>query len=241
MIYAYCAITATWHLGTTDTVRTKKKVTVEFSVGKFVVGTGTEPKRGFFLGRNPGFQESKIGFPFVGPAGQELGMYLLRSDLCRADFAVSNLYKFFTFDDEPPTKEQLDDHWPVLARELAIVSPQFLVLFGDQVSEYIFARCGLEYRGLEASHGLPFTAQLELNSGLSGDVEKYPPTDQAGMDWYLELLANAPAEHQHLDLILFPCIHPAAGLHSPMQMQLIHQDFLDLARRAPSSRIKIGR
>ena len=148
----------------------------------------------------------------------------------RSDFAITNLYKFYTLDDEPPTDEQFAAHWPIFCREIAIVKPSVLVTFGDQVSEFIFKKCGLEYRGQECHHGLPFKATLPLFDGISADVDNEPPEDDAGIEYLLRLLSMAPEDCGPLDLIVFPCIHPAAGIHQVSNMQNIHQDFMNLSK-----------
>lgn len=202
-----------------------------FDPGKFVLGERTtRHSRGFLLGRNPGFQESRFGVCFVGPAGNELNMFLLRADMQRPDFAVSNSYKYFTADDEPPTEAQYAAHWPILARELAVVQPQVLVTFGGDVGANISKLCGIQWLGLDRHHGIPVTATLPLQAGLDAEVpDAEMPRDEVGIDWLMDLYARAPSQADPLNLVVFPMIHPAAGIHQTSQMALIYDDFCKLS------------
>lgn len=202
---------------------------MDFKPDKFVVGENIRPTRGFMLGRNPGRLENQLGHCFVGPAGNELSMFALRSGLQRQDFALSNLHKFFTVDDEPPTDEQFDDHWPVFCRELAITKSQILVTFGGQVTAYMFRKCGIDFRGMTCHRGIPVKAHLDINADLQRDIEKWPPEDLAGIEYYNWLFENAPAEYGPIDIVIHPATHPAAGLHASSKMADIHQDFVALA------------
>ena len=201
----------------------------DFDRGKFVVGMGPTPAQVFMCGRNPGIQESRIALPFVGQAGNELSMYMLRSDLQRSDCYVTNYFKWYTLDDDPPTAENYAAHYPILCRELAIVQPQIVVCFGADVTENLFAKCGLPYLDMERLHGIPFTATLDIQPGLSNDCDQELPEDEAGVDWLLNLMATAPETCEPLELTLFPCLHPASGIHAPSKMSTIYTDFLALA------------
>src|ERR1035438_3474618 len=100
-------------------------------LGKFVLPRGTNDAKVFIMGRNPGFQESKKAIAFVGKAGEELNMYCTQAGIDQNSLYISNLYRYFTADDEPPTTSQFDFHWSIAERELLLVKPKVLVTLGS--------------------------------------------------------------------------------------------------------------
>lgn len=196
--------------------------------GRFVLPQGPYPVRLFLLGRNPGIEESKIGLSFVGSAGRELSMYLLYSDINRNSSYISNLFRFYTIGDEPPSNEQLESHWAITEKELLLVKPEVLVTFGADATAFFFSKLGIEdFRGMDAHAGIPLKAEVYIPH-----VERPPliPEDPANAaPWLHDLWDEAPPDGS-LSFTLYPCLHPAAGLHKPTDMGKIDHCFKELAR-----------
>lgn len=86
-----------------------------------------------FVGRNPGNDENREGFPFIGPGGKLLDKWISILGLIRKDVFITNIVKCHTFDDREPTPQELAtcrDRW--LIRELKLVKPKYIFLFGNQ-------------------------------------------------------------------------------------------------------------
>lgn len=105
-----------------------------------VEGEGPVPSPFMVIGEAPGRSEIEDGRPFVGRSGQ-----LLRSTLVEFlplhafDFGtksedvfyITNAYKGDVGDgNRTPTKEELDDHFPLLLEEVKAVNPSGILLVG---------------------------------------------------------------------------------------------------------------
>lgn len=95
-----------------------------------IMGDGAFRKKVFILGEAPGFQEDKLGKPFVGTAGK-----LLRSELIRVGISPTSCYLTNTvkcFPDGTPTEEQSNicaSHY--LSNELSELNPDFILALGN--------------------------------------------------------------------------------------------------------------
>ena len=94
-----------------------------------VEGQGPIPCPFMVIGEAPGRTEIERGEPFIGKSGQ-----LLRDTL--AEFGsqecyITNCYKGDVGEgNRNPTREELDDHWPLLMEELGRVDPAGVLLVG---------------------------------------------------------------------------------------------------------------
>src|SRR5579859_1822431 len=102
-----------------------------------VMGEGARRARVMFVGEQPGDREDREGHPFVGPAGRVLDEALERAGIARADVYITNAVKHFRYKAQGKRRiHQKPDRWHVLAclpwleAELAMVSPEALVLLG---------------------------------------------------------------------------------------------------------------
>jgi uracil-DNA glycosylase len=102
-----------------------------------VFGEGRRNSRVMMVGETPGDREDRAGKPFVGPAGRELDKALEAVGIDRRDVYVTNVVKHFKFEErgrrrlhQTPKKFEIDACRPWLDQELALVSPEALVLLG---------------------------------------------------------------------------------------------------------------
>ncbi|MFH7337735.1 UdgX family uracil-DNA binding protein [Streptomyces sp. KHY 26] len=104
-----------------------------------VFGEGDADARVMLVGEQPGDQEDRQGRPFVGPAGRLLHRALEEAGLDPAEAYVTNAVKHFKFaQTEPrkrrihraPTLREMTACAPWLARELALVEPELVVILG---------------------------------------------------------------------------------------------------------------
>ncbi|WP_280849973.1 MULTISPECIES: UdgX family uracil-DNA binding protein [unclassified Streptomyces] len=104
-----------------------------------VFGVGDPHARVMLVGEQPGDQEDRQGKPFVGPAGKLLDRALTEAGIDPAHAYVTNAVKHFKFTQaEPrkrrihkaPTLREMTACGPWLAKELALVEPELIVVLG---------------------------------------------------------------------------------------------------------------
>ncbi|MEW2622171.1 UdgX family uracil-DNA binding protein [Streptomyces sp. NPDC048106] len=104
-----------------------------------VFGEGKKDARVMLVGEQPGDQEDRQGRPFVGPAGRLLHKALEEAGLDPGDAYVTNAVKHFKFAQAAPGKRRIHRApslremtacAPWLARELALVEPELIVVLG---------------------------------------------------------------------------------------------------------------
>lgn len=105
-----------------------------------VFGTGDPHARVMVIGEQPGDQEDRKGEPFVGPAGRVLDRALEEAGIDPERTYVTNAVKHFKFEyvaergkrriHKPPSLREMTACGPWLARELALVEPEVVLVLG---------------------------------------------------------------------------------------------------------------
>ncbi len=128
-----------------------------------VFGEGRRNSRVMMVGETPGDREDLAGKPFVGPAGRELDKALEAVGMDRRDVYLTNVVKHFKFEERgrrrlhvTPKKFEIDACRPWLEQELALVSPEALVLLGATAGK---ALLGSSFR-VRDSRGRPIDSSL---------------------------------------------------------------------------------
>ena len=110
------------------------------------------------IGEGPGYEESKIGRPFVGAAGREFDRMLNRAGLSRDQVAVTNIVKMrpsLNDDDPPPEAISIcTERW--LKKELAIINPKLVIAIGSVAVKWFFP----DVSGVIQAHRLPREASI---------------------------------------------------------------------------------
>ena len=91
------------------------------------------------LGRNPGKDEDKHGFPLIGKSGQELDVWLEKLGLDRKKLLVTNLAKCHTVSDRKPTREEIQTCGGLwLRREFTdLPELQAVLALGAEVTQFL--------------------------------------------------------------------------------------------------------
>jgi uracil-DNA glycosylase len=102
-----------------------------------VFGSGPADARVVLVGEQPGDVEDRRGEPFVGPAGRLLDKALVEAGIDRAEAYVTNAVKHFRFTrtatrrlHQTPAPEHIAACRPWLEAELALISPELVVVLG---------------------------------------------------------------------------------------------------------------
>lgn len=105
-----------------------------------VFGEGNPDAALMLVGEAPGEQESLQGRPFVGKAGKNLDGFLSTLGIAREDIWITNVVKFRpvkvhprtgSLSNRPPTREEIELCFHLLAGEIGIIKPRVVVTLGN--------------------------------------------------------------------------------------------------------------
>ena len=96
-----------------------------------VFGVGSPVARLMFVGEAPGFDEDRLGEPFVGRAGQLLTDIITKGmGLAREQVYIANILKCRPPENRNPTNDEMENCFPYLEQQIEIIRPEFLCLLG---------------------------------------------------------------------------------------------------------------
>lgn len=118
----------------------------------FVPGEGSPDADILFVGEAPGQKENELKRPFVGAAGKFLGEMLESINLSRDDVFITNVVKQRPPENRDPTPEEIEIHWPLLIKQIEIISPKIIVMLGRHSMTKLLPAVGT----ISQIHGKPF-------------------------------------------------------------------------------------
>jgi len=102
-----------------------------------VFATGSPHARLMLVGEAPGYDEERLGEPFVGRAGQKLNQILAAMGLKREEIYISNVCKFRPSmgvaqgtSNRPPTEQEIAACLPIILAEIRAIRPACIVCLG---------------------------------------------------------------------------------------------------------------
>jgi len=96
-----------------------------------VPGEGNPDAEILFIGEAPGFNEDKLGRPFIGQAGKLLDKTITEVlNLKRSDVYITNIVKFRPPENRDPTPEEIEACRDWLDRQIAVIKPKYIVTLG---------------------------------------------------------------------------------------------------------------
>jgi DNA polymerase len=101
-----------------------------------VFGEGNPQADLMFIGEGPGFDEDKLGRPFVGKAGQLLDKMILAMQFTREEVYICNIVKCRPPDNRVPMPEEAAACLPYLRAQVALIRPKVIVLLGSTAARY---------------------------------------------------------------------------------------------------------
>jgi DNA polymerase len=96
-----------------------------------VYGVGAPDAKLLFVGEAPGADEDKQGEPFVGQAGQLLDKIIVACGLKREEIYICNSLKCHPPGNRNPSPEEAGHCREYLDEQIAIVDPDYIVLWGS--------------------------------------------------------------------------------------------------------------
>ena len=115
------------------------------------------------IGERPGEAESRVGRPFVGPAGKYLEICLSCANINRADLWITNLVRTFRYYAKPTADELARDHGELVA-EILDHTPIVIGLVGGWAVEEVLR---VEKAEMDKCHGCP----KRLTTLFGGELE----------------------------------------------------------------------
>tara|TARA_Y100000590_G_scaffold100397_1_gene114139 strand:- start:106 stop:816 length:711 start_codon:yes stop_codon:yes gene_type:complete len=105
------------------------------------------------IGEAPGYEEDKIGKPFVGAAGKKLDEMINAIGLDRKhNVYITNILPWRPPNNRTPSDEEVEFFLPYVEEHISIINPKILLLFGNVASKAI-----LNLReGITKNHGIWF-------------------------------------------------------------------------------------
>ncbi|NPV88649.1 uracil-DNA glycosylase [Coprothermobacteraceae bacterium] len=105
-----------------------------------VFGNGDPRSRIWLVGEAPGSNEDEQGLPFVGQAGNLLDKLLERNGFKRTSVFVTNVVKCRPPNNAEPTDDQKMACLPLLAAQLAVWKPKYILALGRHAASVLLAR-----------------------------------------------------------------------------------------------------
>ena len=95
-----------------------------------VPGEGAADADIMFIGEVPGYQEDRLGRPFVGPAGQFLDELLASIGMRREQVFIANMIKCRAPENRDPKPDEMAACGKYLDRQIQLVNPRLIVPLG---------------------------------------------------------------------------------------------------------------
>lgn len=95
-----------------------------------VPGEGHASTEVVFVGEGPGFNEDRLGRPFVGRAGEFLNRLLQSLEWRRDEVFITNVVKCRPPDNRDPEPDEMAACEPFLRRQLEVLDPALIVTLG---------------------------------------------------------------------------------------------------------------
>ena len=110
------------------------------SRGQIVDGVGPADADLLFVGEAPGATEDERGEPFVGRSGDVLDETLREIGLDRADVRITNTVRCRPPENRDPRAAERENCRGYLAREVAAVNPELVIMLGKVPAEHLLGR-----------------------------------------------------------------------------------------------------
>ena len=97
---------------------------------KLVFGTGNTEAKVLCVGEGPGFNEDRIGEPFVGQAGKLLNKFLLIADIERNKVFITNIVHHRPPGNRDPLPDEIEAYGKYLDKIIEIIGPEVIITLG---------------------------------------------------------------------------------------------------------------
>lgn len=102
-----------------------------------VFGEGNPDAELMFIGEGPGFDEDRLGRPFVGKAGQLLDKMIAAMQFQRSEVFIANIVKCRPPNNRVPLPDEAAACIGYLQRQIELVEPKAIVLLGATAAHFL--------------------------------------------------------------------------------------------------------
>jgi DNA polymerase len=103
-----------------------------------VPGEGPVNAEIMIIGQAPGFEEDRVGRPFVGRAGKFLNKLLEIATIKREKVFITSPIKCFPPKNRKPKKSEIEACLPYLKKQIEIINPKKFILLGEVAFSVFF-------------------------------------------------------------------------------------------------------
>lgn len=97
---------------------------------QIVFGVGNAEADLLFIGEAPGFEEDRVGEPFVGAAGKRLTQWIGQLGMTREQVYIANVIKCRPPGNRDPEPDEVEKCSPFLKAQIRAIRPQVIVALG---------------------------------------------------------------------------------------------------------------
>jgi uracil-DNA glycosylase len=102
---------------------------------QLVFADGNPKARVMFVGEAPGYEEDRIGKPFVGRSGKLLDLMMAAIGLDRSSAYIANVVPWRPPGNRTPTPQETAICLPFIRRQIALADPDILVCLGQPATQ----------------------------------------------------------------------------------------------------------
>lgn len=103
-----------------------------------VFSDGNPKAKIMIIGEAPGYEEDKLGLPFVGAAGKKLDQMINSIGLNRTENVyITNIIPWRPLNNRLPTDNEILSYLPCVEKHINIINPDIILLFGNIASKAI--------------------------------------------------------------------------------------------------------
>jgi DNA polymerase len=106
--------------------------------------SNANPTRIVVIGQNPGYEEIKLGTPFVGQSGNNFDKELAKHGIDRSQFYITNTVKCYIDGNAKPNYQQVTRCKPFLMIELALIHPLIVITLGASAFDALCPGAGYQ-------------------------------------------------------------------------------------------------
>lgn len=107
-----------------------------------VMGEGNRQADIMLIGEGPGFDEDRLGRPFVGKSGQKLDQIMLAVGFQREELYIANVVKCRPPGNRNPEPGEISICQQFLQRQIRLVNPRFILALGKFAANFLYGESG---------------------------------------------------------------------------------------------------